>query len=84
MAADEVPRRLVGDSAGLDTYEAVARSAGFDDFHWVDTMLEPTERARARPVKPCAIIGRGLSGILPVIPDCFKIQGRPAAPPPAT
>ena len=26
------------------TYEAAARSAGFDDFHWVDAMLEPTER----------------------------------------
>ena len=26
------------------TYEAAARSAGFDDFRWVDAMLEPTER----------------------------------------
>ena len=26
------------------TYEAAARRAGFDDFHWVDAMLEPTER----------------------------------------
>ena len=27
------------------TYEAAARRAGFNDFHWVDAMLEPTERA---------------------------------------
>ena len=26
------------------TYEAAARRAGFDDFRWVDAMLEPTER----------------------------------------
>ena len=26
------------------TYEAAAREAGFDDFRWVDAMLEPTER----------------------------------------
>ena len=26
------------------TYEAAARGAGFDDFRWVDAMLEPTER----------------------------------------
>ena len=26
------------------TYEAAARDAGFDDFQWVDAMLEPTER----------------------------------------
>ncbi len=26
------------------TYEAAARFAGFDDFRWVDAMLEPTER----------------------------------------
>ena len=26
------------------TYEAAARRAGFDDSHWVDAMLEPTER----------------------------------------
>ena len=26
------------------TYEAAARAAGFDDFRWVDAMLEPTER----------------------------------------
>ena len=26
------------------TYEAAARDAGFDDFRWVDAMLEPSER----------------------------------------
>ena len=26
------------------TCEAAMRAAGFDDFHWVDAMLEPTER----------------------------------------
>ena len=26
------------------TYEAAAHDAGFDDFRWVDAMLEPTER----------------------------------------
>ena len=26
------------------TYEAAARGAGFDDFRWVDAVLEPTER----------------------------------------
>ena len=26
------------------TYETAAREAGFDDFRWVDAMLEPTER----------------------------------------
>ena len=49
MTADEVPRRLVGDIAGLGTYEAVARSAGSDNFLWVDAMLEPTKWARTSP-----------------------------------
>ena len=27
-----------------ETYEAAAKRAGFDDFQWIDAMLEPTER----------------------------------------
>ena len=29
------------------TYEAAAREAGFDDFRWVDAMLEPSERGNS-------------------------------------